>query len=120
MGLGSSRAGRPAVTLRDIMSRSDFHNFRGGSHQGLGKGRVFSGVLECALFSFEVLFLVEYLQDGITKFDICSAGKQVDIFDHYWDHYRRDFVNMTQTEGRVNPKLWQDPSSKKDSNQKRK
>ena len=65
-------------------------------------------------------FLVEYLQDGITKFDICSASKQVDIFDHYWDHYRHDFVNMTQTEGRVNPKLWQDPSSKKENQKKRK
>jgi hypothetical protein len=58
-------------------------------------------------------FMVEYLQDGMTKFDICSASKQVDIFDHYWDHYRHDFVNMRQTEGRVNPKLWQDPNQKK-------
>ena len=51
-------------------------------------------------------YLVEYLQDGITKFDIVTAPKQVEIFDHYWDNYRNDFVNMTQTEGRVNPKLW--------------
>lgn len=58
-------------------------------------------------------YMVEYLQDGMTKFDICSASKQVDIFDHYWDHYRHDFVNMRQTEGRVNPKLWQDPNQKK-------
>jgi hypothetical protein len=58
-------------------------------------------------------YMVEYLQDGMTKFDICSASKQVDIFDHYWDHYRHDFVNMRQTEGRANPKLWQDPNQKK-------
>jgi hypothetical protein len=58
-------------------------------------------------------YMVEYLQDGMTKFDICSANKRVDIFDHYWDHYRHDFVNMTQTEGRVNPKLWNDPNAKK-------
>ena len=44
-------------------------------------------------------YMVEYKQDGMTKFDICSANKRVDIFDHYWDHYRHDFVNMTQTEG---------------------
>ena len=55
-------------------------------------------------------FLVEYLQDGMTKFDIVTAAKQVDIFDHYWDHYRSDFKNMTQTEGRINPKLWNPPS----------
>lgn len=58
-------------------------------------------------------YLVEYLQDGITKFDIVTGNKRVDIFDHYWDHYRHDFQNMTQTEGRVNPKLWQDPNAPK-------
>lgn len=51
-------------------------------------------------------YLVEYLQDGMTKFDIVIANKRVDIFDYYWDRYREDFINMTQTEGRVNPKLW--------------
>ena len=58
-------------------------------------------------------YLVEYLQDGITKFDIVTGNKRVDIFDHYWDHYRHDFQNMTQTEGRINPKLWQDPNAPK-------
>jgi len=51
-------------------------------------------------------YMVEYLQDGMTHFDICVSSKQVEIFDHYWDHYRHDFKNMTQTEGRANPKLW--------------
>ena len=51
-------------------------------------------------------YLIEYIQDGITKFDIVIGNKKVDIFDHYWDNYRNDFVNMTQTEGRANPKLW--------------
>lgn len=51
-------------------------------------------------------YLVEYLQDGITKFDVVVAPKRVDIFDYYWDLYRHDLINMTQTEGRVNPKLW--------------
>ena len=57
-------------------------------------------------------YLVEYVQDGITKFDLVTASKQVDIFDHYWDLYRSDFRNMTQSEGRANPKLWQDPKAK--------
>lgn len=51
-------------------------------------------------------YLIEYTLDGMTKFDIAVGAKQVDIFDHYWDHYRHDFVNMTQTEGRMNPKLY--------------
>lgn len=58
-------------------------------------------------------YMVEYVQDGITKYDIVTAPKRVDIFDDYWDMYRHDFVNMTQTEGRVNPKLWGN-SPKKD------
>jgi len=58
-------------------------------------------------------FLIEYLQDGMTKFDIAWGNKQSEIFDYYWDNYRHDFVTMTQTEGRVNPKLWQDPNQKK-------
>lgn len=55
-------------------------------------------------------FLVEYVIEGLTKFDIASGNGQVDIFDDYWDKYQNDFVNMTQTEGRVNPKMWNDPS----------
>ena len=51
-------------------------------------------------------YLIEYLQDGMTKFDISTGNKQVDLFDYYWDNYRHDFKNMTQTEGRINPKLW--------------
>ena len=58
-------------------------------------------------------YLIEYLQDGITKFDISYGNKQVELFDYYWDHYRNDLINMIQTEGRVNPKLWQNPKQKK-------
>lgn len=51
-------------------------------------------------------YLIEYLQDETTKFDIAVSNKKSEIFDHYWDNYRNNFINMTQTEGRVNPKLW--------------
>ena len=54
-------------------------------------------------------YLVEYLQDGMTKFDIVTAPKRVDIFDYYWDLYRHDFCYLNQTEGRANPKLWKIP-----------
>ena len=60
-------------------------------------------------------YLVEYLQDGMTKFDIVVSAKRVEIFDHYWDNYRHDFKNMTQTDGRANPKLWGPPKNKKQS-----
>ena len=58
-------------------------------------------------------YLIEYTVDGLTKFDIVVSSKKVDIFDHYWDHYRYDFINMRQTEGRINPKLWNDPNEQK-------
>ena len=58
-------------------------------------------------------YLVEYQLDGLTKYDIVTAPKRVDIFDHYWDKYRNGFINMTQTEGRVKPKLWGYSSSDK-------
>ena len=58
-------------------------------------------------------YLVEYLQDGMTHFDIVVSPKRVEIFDYYWDNYRHDFKNMTQTDGRVNPKLWGLPKKQK-------
>ena len=37
---------------------------------------------------------VEYVEDGVTKYDIATGPKQVDIFDDYWDKYGSDFRNM--------------------------
>ena len=54
-------------------------------------------------------FLIEYLQDGMTKFDVVMSGKKSEIFDWYWDHYRHDLKNITQCEGRINPKLYNIP-----------
>lgn len=51
-------------------------------------------------------YLVEYKKEGQSHYDVALAKKMVDIFDYYWDKYRNDFVNMTQSEGRINPKLW--------------
>jgi hypothetical protein len=60
-------------------------------------------------------YLVEYLQDGITHFDIVTCQKKVEIFDEYYDKYKKDLINITQTEGRINPKLYgyKAPSDKK-------
>ena len=60
-------------------------------------------------------YLVEYTLDGLTKFDIVISSKKVDIFDHYWDNYRKDFINMSQTAGVVNPRLWVDKNKEKKS-----
>ena len=50
--------------------------------------------------------LVEYIQDEVTHFDIVTCQKMVEIFDEYYDKYKKDLINITQTEGRINPKLW--------------
>lgn len=60
-------------------------------------------------------YLVKYMVDGAFVYDLVVANKRVDIFDYYWDLYREDLIEFTQSEGRVNPKLWQDPSSKKET-----
>lgn len=51
-------------------------------------------------------FLVEYVLGKSIHYDIVMSNKTVDIFDHYYDTYREDFITFNQTEGRINPKLW--------------
>lgn len=58
-------------------------------------------------------YLVTYLQDGKKTYDVSICNKQVDLFDHYYDKYKKDFIRFDQTEGRMNPKLWNDGSKKK-------
>ena len=51
-------------------------------------------------------FLITYRDyDGKIKYDIAVASKKVEMFDYYWDKYR-NVIDMKQTEGRINPKLW--------------
>jgi hypothetical protein len=58
-------------------------------------------------------YLVEYISEESTHWDIVVTGKQLDIFDYYWDTYREGLIGWKQTEGRVNPKLWNNPANKK-------
>ena len=51
-------------------------------------------------------YLVTYVEDGETCYDIATCSKKVELFDYYWDLFRHDFKRFDQTEGRVNPKLW--------------
>ena len=51
-------------------------------------------------------YLVEYRKEGKSCYDIATAGRQVDIFDYYYDKYGTEFVTMKQSEGRANPKTW--------------
>lgn len=64
-------------------------------------------------------YLVEYEIDGAITYDLVIANKKTDIFDYYWDLYREGLISFKQSEGRVNPKLWDDPSKKKETKKKK-
>jgi hypothetical protein len=49
-------------------------------------------------------YLVSYNSDDILMYDI-AQGIPVDIFDHYYDHYR-NLLSMEWTDGKVNPKFY--------------
>ena len=56
-------------------------------------------------------YLVEYIQGETSHWDIVICVKTVDLFDEYWDKYKKNLIGFVQAEGRMNPKLW---SPKKD------
>lgn len=60
-------------------------------------------------------YLVEYKDEKEDKslFDIAITSKAADLFDHYYDLYKKRFIKFTQTEGRVSPKLWKNPNDPK-------
>ena len=51
-------------------------------------------------------YLVEYETEGKTQYDVVQSIKVVDIFDQYYDKYKKGLKNITQSAGTVNPKLW--------------
>ena len=54
-------------------------------------------------------YLVCYEKDntGTLHHDLTVAGTQVEIFDHYYDKYKKGFQWMKQSEGRIAPHLLQ-------------
>ena len=57
-------------------------------------------------------YLVKYLKDGKITYDVVVCNKRVELFDHYYDKYNKDFIRFDQTEGRVSPKLWNNGKKK--------
>ena len=45
-------------------------------------------------------------KDDVIKHDIAVSGTAVEIFDNYYDKYKKGFQWMKQSEGRVTPNLW--------------
>jgi len=57
-------------------------------------------------------YLVTYKKDDKESYDLVAAAKQSEIFDSYYDKYKKNFVTMKQSEGRVSPKMWGNPAPK--------
>ena len=60
-----------------------------------------------------ICYLISYKQDEKVVYDLAMAGKQTDLFDYYYDLYGKNIIEFKQSEGRVNPKLWVDPTAPK-------
>ena len=39
-------------------------------------------------------YLVTYKVDGENKYDLATANKEADLFDYYYDLYKKDFVTF--------------------------
>lgn len=60
-------------------------------------------------------FVVSYCCGETIYYDIVRSVKRVNVFNMYWDKFRKNLTKIEWTDGRVNPKLWgyQSPKSKK-------
>ena len=53
-----------------------------------------------------------------TRWDLAMAFKMSEIFDHYYDKYK-NVLAIVQSEGRVTPELWVDPTKKPEKKKKK-
>ena len=51
-------------------------------------------------------YLIQYEVEGKVVHDIAMAQKAVDIFDHYYDKYKKEFKWLKQSKGTLRPNLW--------------
>ena len=60
-------------------------------------------------------YLVTYKLEGKDTYDLVVSGRAVDIFDEYYDKYKKDFITLTQASGTANPTTWGYQSKNKPS-----
>ena len=51
-------------------------------------------------------YLVQYEVEGKVQHDIAMGTGQVEIFDAYYDKYKKALKWMKQTQGTIRPNLW--------------
>lgn len=52
-------------------------------------------------------YLVTYLIDTKLTHDIVICRKRSDVFDMYWDKYRKELKSIEWTDGNVDPRNWE-------------
>ena len=63
-------------------------------------------------------YLIQYEVEGKIEHDIAMGSRAVDIFDHYYDKYKKGFKWLKQTGGTVRPNLWNAPAPKRKKRKK--
>ena len=63
-------------------------------------------------------YLIQYEVEGKIEHDIAMGSRAVDIFDHYYDKYKKGFKWLKQTQGTVRPNLWNAPAPKRKKRKK--
>ena len=63
-------------------------------------------------------YLVQYEVEGKVEHDIAMGSGQVEIFDAYYDKYKKGFKWLKQTQGTTRPNLWNQPAPKRKKRKK--
>ncbi len=63
-------------------------------------------------------YLIQYEIEGKVVHDIAMSQKAVDIFDHYYDKYKKGFKWLKQAGGQLRPNLWNQQAPKRKKRKK--
>ena len=63
-------------------------------------------------------YLVQYEVEGKETYDIAMGSGQVEIFDHYYDKYKKALKWLKPTQGAIRPNLWNQPAPKRKKRKK--
>ena len=63
-------------------------------------------------------YVIQYEIEGKLIHDIAMGSKAVDIFDHYYDKYKKALKWLKPTQGTVRPNLWNQPAPKRKKRKK--
>ena len=63
-------------------------------------------------------YLIQYEVEGKVEHDIAMGVGQVELFDHYYDKYKKGLKWLKQTQGTVRPNLWNQAAPKRKKRKK--